>query len=210
MEDKTARDQLWLASFQTMYDSGYNELVAVNMFLRWRSFDDWTKILVALTSAGSSGLAGLAIWSQPVFKQIWAVAAAISVTLAAIAAKIGATDRVKVWGDSKSEFGALYVEMETFMFRMKINPSFAVAEYNLQFEEYRKKFASAKGRIPTDWLASKAIETKSQQQMNDKINQSTIHQNQTPPNTGGTAPAPVQVVAPALASGVVAPGNKSV
>jgi len=64
-----------------MYDSGYNEIFAEKIMERWQVFDDTTKILVAVTTASSSAAAGLAIWSLPVFKQLWIFLAAAGVIL---------------------------------------------------------------------------------------------------------------------------------
>ena len=169
-----SRDEIWKAAYQTMYESGYNELFADNIMLRWQRFDDGTKVVVAVTTAGSSTAAGLAIWSLPVFKQVWIVLAAAGVVFALASTALRAPDRLKAWANSKQEFGALYVELETFMFRMKIDPEFSVVEFGKEFENYRTRYGAAKQRIPNDWLATDQLGNRSQDDLNKRINRSTI------------------------------------
>ena len=168
------RDEIWKATYQTMYDSGYNEIFAEKIMERWQVFDDLTKILVAITTASSSTAAGLAIWGLPVFKQVWIGLAAAGFILALASAALRAPDRLKAWSNSKSEFGALYIELETFMFRMKINPEFSVSEYSKEFEDYRARYGSAKHRIPDDWFATDKLGNLSQSDLNERIKTSTL------------------------------------
>lgn len=168
------RDEIWKATYQTMYDSGYNEIFAEKIMERWQVFDDTTKILVAVTTASSSAAAGLAIWSLPVFKQLWIFLAAAGVILSLASAALRAQDRLKAWSNSKSEFGALYIELETFMFRMKINPEFSVPEYSKEFEDYRIRYGAAKHRIPDDWFATDKLGNLAQLDLNERIKTSTL------------------------------------
>ena len=168
------RDEIWKATYQTMYDSGYNEIFAEKIMGKWQKFDDSTKISVAITTASSSTVAGLAIWGLPVFKQVWIGLAALGFILALASTALRAPDRLKAWSNSKSEFGALYIELETFMFRMKINPEFSVSEYSKEFENYRTRYGAAKHRIPDDWLATDRLENLAQSDLNERIKTSTL------------------------------------
>ena len=170
-----ARDDIWKAAYSTMYEAGYNEILADYIMARWQRFDDVVKILVALTATGSSGAAGLAIWSLAVFKQIWIALAAIAVILSIVSASLRAPDRLKSWAGSKQECGALYNELETFMFRMRINREFSVADFAKEFENFRSRYSSAKQRIPNDWLATKTIGIRSQEDLNERIKRATLN-----------------------------------
>jgi len=170
----SSRDEIWKAAYYTLYDSGYNEIFSDNIMGKWQHFDDLTKVLAAITATGSSAAAGLAIWSADGFKQVWVVLAALGVILSITSAALRAPERLKAWANSKQEFGALYVELETFMFRMRINREFSVDEFGREFEIYRKRYGEAKQRIPTDKLATEKLATLSQQALNSRIERSTL------------------------------------
>lgn len=167
--DSIARDEIWNTAYDTMYNSGYNESVADKMVLRWKRFDDGTRVLVALTTAGSAGAAGLAIWSLPIFRQIWIGMSSLAVILAILSASIHAPAMLKTWTASKLEFGSLYIELETFMFRMKISPDFDAEKFRLELEGYRKRYGEIKQRIPNDWLATDGIGKSSQGETNEEM-----------------------------------------
>ena len=169
------RDELWKAAYSTLYESGYNEIFAEKISVKWQQFDDATKFLVALTATSSSAAAGLAIWSLPVFKQIWIGLASVGVVLSIASAAVRAPDRLKSWLSAKQECGALYTELETFMFQMKINKDFPVEEFTKKLDGYRSRYGAAKQRIPSDWFATDKLALRSQEDLNSRLTRSTLN-----------------------------------
>lgn len=170
-----SRKEIWAPAFETLYDAGYNEIFSEKMLQRWQHFDDVTRIVAAITATSSSAVAGLAIWSWPVFKQIWIVLAAVGVILTIISSSLRTQVRLKEWTASKHEFGALYIELETFMFNMRIEKKAPVAETKRVFGQWRKSYIEAKQRLPMDGLSTSGTARLSQEAMDIRIKRSILY-----------------------------------
>ncbi|MSU59862.1 MAG: hypothetical protein EXS35_17130 [Pedosphaera sp.] len=174
--DAVARKEIWSAAYETLYDSGYNELFSEKLLSRWQLFDDLTRVLVAVTTTSSSAAAGLAIWSWPVFKQVWASLAALGILLSIISSSLRSPTRLKAWAASKQEFGTLYIELETFMFNMRIDKKASIPELKREFNKWRTRYVQAKQRIPLDRLVTEKIANSSQEAMDIRIRRSILYQ----------------------------------
>jgi hypothetical protein len=73
------RDRLWEAVFETYYDAYYEEILSGDLIDRWQSFDEFAKIVIALTASGSA-VSGWALWTQPGFRAVWAVLAGLALS----------------------------------------------------------------------------------------------------------------------------------
>ncbi len=172
-----ARNEIWDATYYTLYECGYNELYSDKMLMKWKRFDDFSKVIIALATSVAAGATGFAIMHAPNISTSILILSAVSAGLAIISTALHAPDMLKSWSDSKSEFGALYTELETFMFRMKINPDFSIADYDTQFQLLRIRYGQSKDRIPIDSFTNKSIGKMSQKDQNERIFSSPIQPN---------------------------------
>jgi hypothetical protein len=162
------RDELWNATYNTYYDSYYEEIAADTIINRWQLVDEYTKVLVALTVSGSA-VSGWSLWSNPRFKIIWIILAGLGAVLAIVHSALGVPGRLKDWGESKRWFAMLRIDMETFMYRMRVNPDFSVDDFTNDFVEYRRRFGEGHQRIKNDILWKKGLEFKAQKELDKRL-----------------------------------------
>jgi len=82
------RDEIWVASFDTLYDALYAEAVADKLIDRWQGVDQVTRALVAITASGSA-VSGWALWSKPQFQSTWLIDSGVAALLAILHATLG-------------------------------------------------------------------------------------------------------------------------
>ncbi len=162
------RDEIWNASFDTFYDSYYEEIAADLVVNRWQYVDETAKVLVALTVSGSA-VSGWVLWNQPYFQTGWAILAGFAAVLAIVHATLGVPGRLGDLGDMRRYFGSLRIDLETFRQRMKIDPRFPVEEFTGEFVEYRRRYAEGMQRRKNDILITDGIQTSAQNQLNDRL-----------------------------------------
>lgn len=131
MSAEQQRDQLWRISFDTYYDSYFEEMVADRLLYRWCFLDDITKWLVAITASGSA-VSGWALWgdTNQSLKLAWVLIAGTSALLAITHNALGVQQRIKNWEDTKKAFVTLRLEMDTLRQDMATFPDFDVGQYS--------------------------------------------------------------------------------
>jgi len=162
------RDRLWKASFETFYDSFFEEMVADSLINRWQLLDEVTKISVALTATGSA-VSGWALWNKPHLKTVWAILAGIGAVLAIFHTTLGVPRRLKDWSEIKQYFASLRIDLETFRYRMEIDPEFPLDKFSQEFVEYRKQYKEGANLLKNDILLTKRLQIKFQDRLNERL-----------------------------------------
>ena len=162
------RDRLWEATFDTYYDSYYQEILASDLIDRWQILDESAKVLVALTASGSA-VSGWALWSQPGFRWLWVGVAGLSAVIAILHATLGVANRIRDWSDIWRAFGALRTDLETFRYRMEIDPQFSVEHFTLEFQGYRERFGACAQRLKNDILLTTRLQNSAQDKLNERL-----------------------------------------
>lgn len=163
-----ARDKLWELSFNIFYDAYFEEIVADQVQRRWEILDEITKVLVALTASGSA-VSGWALWNQPGFRSIWVTIAAIGALLAIIHASLRVPERVKDWGSNEAAFTGLRIDLETFRYRMELDPEFSVEEFTKDFVQFRQRFGDLLQRRKSDVLLTNRLKDNAQTEVNARL-----------------------------------------
>jgi hypothetical protein len=163
-----SRDQIWAASFETYYDAHYEELVADSLIGRWQIVDEITKVLVALTASGSA-VSGWTLWNNPSFKYVWMSMAGVGAVLSIIHVALAVPGRLKDWGEIKRSFASLRIDLETYRYRMGIDPQFPVEDFTKEFSDYRRRFGECVQRIKNDILRTRRLRVKAQDALNERI-----------------------------------------
>lgn len=167
------RAKLWQATFETYYDSYFQELSAIRLLERWERFDEATKVMVALTASGSA-IAGWTLWSEPGFKYVWATLAGLAAAMSIVHAALKVPERLARHFDSKLEFSGLRIALETFRHQMKIFPNFSVDDYNGRYLEYRERYQTLVSKLRRDFLSTAAMVEAAQIDLNSKIRDLTL------------------------------------
>ena len=159
------RDELWQVAFETYYDAYYQELLCEKLIGRWQRADEITRVLVAVT-ASSSAISGWVLWTNPHFRPFWTAVAGLAAFLTIIHAALGVPARLHDQGDAKRRWAGLRTDLETFRYRMKVNPDFPIETFVRDFAGYRKRYGDAIQHSKDDVLGTH----KAQQRVQDRLN----------------------------------------
>jgi len=162
------RDEIWSASFNILYDSLYQEIVADRLVKKWQKIDALTRVLVALT-ASSSAVAGWALWTKPEVKPLWIVLSGIAAVLSIIHATLGVPDRIKQFTEDEGRFLSLRIQLEAFRYKMRIDSQFDVANFTDDLLKFLERFAENGRQIKNDLLRTRRLEEASQSQVNTAL-----------------------------------------
>jgi hypothetical protein len=144
----TASNGVYLSeSFDTFYDSYFQEMASETLVSRWQIIDKSTAFLVASTASGSA-LAGWALWSAPGWKLGWAAVAGVATVASIGHGVMGVPERVKTHGEVRRGFSKLRVDLETYRQRLKadLEPN----EAKRQYDELRDRFSKLMDAAPKD------------------------------------------------------------
>jgi hypothetical protein len=162
------RDELWKATWETLYDASYYEVLFAEVLKRWQAFDIITRLLVAITASGSA-VAGWALWNDDNYKILWLVVAGIASLLSIIHATLNTPDRVKNYTKLSNVISHVRLDYETFQHELKIYPDFDVdANFN-KFKELRSKYQKALESFSPDFLTTDKARHNAQTILNTKL-----------------------------------------
>lgn len=163
-----ARDELWQKTFESYYDTYYEELLAGAILRRWIWVDTVTKVLVAVTTS-SSAIAGWTLWSQPGLKQLWLLLVSLAALLSIIHASLGVAERVKDWGATARSFFNVRLQLENLRNRMCVDPEFSVDSFLKNLEDLRHLYAETVGTARDDIIQTSSLERACQRVVNDLL-----------------------------------------
>ncbi|MBI1930270.1 hypothetical protein HYR99_39210 [Candidatus Poribacteria bacterium] len=150
------RDGLWQFAFETFYRCYYAELVASRLSKQWLIVDELARVMIALTAAGSA-VSGWALWNNPQFKIVWSIIAGLGALLAILHSSLRIPERLKELNSTQQYFTRLRIDLETFRYRMKLNPNFSTEAFNQDFLELRKRYSEGAQRVLNDILLTKRL-----------------------------------------------------
>ncbi len=166
------RDELWNQSFVTYYESYLQELLGDKIVSRWRTIDDVTKILVALTATGSV-VSAWALWETADGKLVWSIIAGIASILSILHASLSVPAKLKDWVEVKQLFTGLRLDLETFRQNMAMNPNFDIDAFNKSYNDLRARYRDAMIRIQNDWFRTRRLAMRIQtEELNPRIEKS--------------------------------------
>jgi len=167
--DEEAREELWRASFDTYYDSLFEEITADSLITRWASVDEITKVLVMLTVSGSA-VSGWALWNQPGYRVFWLVLSGVAALLSVVHTALGIPGRIKMHAEDKRRFASLRTDLETFRFRMRVQQDvFDVDQFMAEFLKYRKRYSENVQSLGNDIVRTSRFELKMQAEVNERL-----------------------------------------
>ena len=167
------RDIIWDKIYELFYDSYYYETLSNRIISKWLVIDELTKVLVAVTTSGSA-IAGWALWNKEGWQYIWIFLAGLSALLSIIHATLNVTQRIKEWTECKRNFSSLRIECETNRGEMAVNYEFEGKEHLKFYKEKMKLFGELYSGIPNDFIMTKKLRVKNQEELNHTISNQTI------------------------------------
>ncbi|MBL1263624.1 hypothetical protein [Candidatus Methylomicrobium oryzae] len=170
------RDQLWIAVYETYYQSYYQEILSDALLTRWQRFDDLTKLIVALT-ASSSAVAGLVAYfstnNNLNITWLWPVLSGIAALFAICHKEMAVQYRLRDHSDNMKAFSSLRLDLETFRSLIQIEPEFPIDEFKKTFEEFRKRYSEEYRRLRIDSFLTDGLRETCQAELNRRITTTT-------------------------------------
>jgi len=159
------RDELWQVTFETYYDAFYLELLFETLSSRWQRIDAVNKVLVAITASGSA-VSGWALWSQSCPRLVWSIIAGIAAVLAIVNVALDVPRRLEVYGDLQSQFAVIRFALETFRYKMRLDPNFSMDTFSSEFITHRQQFANVVQVRKPDILITHRLTRKTKERLN--------------------------------------------
>ncbi len=166
--DDYQRDQLWRVSVETFYRVYYAESLANSLIKSWQRWDEIAKFVIAIT-ATTSAVSGWTLWNLPQFKIIWSIIAGSGAVFAILHTNLKVPDRLKDLISVSQYLKGLRINLETFRYKMEVNPKFAIEEFNDEFLGYRDQYSEGSKRLKNDILLTKRRRMKVQEELNIEL-----------------------------------------
>jgi hypothetical protein len=167
-------EELWRASFETYYDSLFEEVTADALITRWASVDEVTKLLVMVTASGSA-VSGWALWNQPGYRMLWVVLSGVAALLSIVHTALGVPGRIKTHAEDKRRFASLRTDLETFRYRIRVQQDqLDVGQFTREFLEYRKRYSENVQLLGNDIARTLRFELKMQGEVNARLKNETV------------------------------------
>lgn len=149
-------------SFETFYDSYFQELASEALISKWQVIDKTTAFLVAATASGSA-LAGWALWNAPGWKMGWAAMAGIATVASIGHGVMGVPERVKTQAEVRRGFSKLRVDVETY--RQRVKGGLEDGQVRQQYDELRERFGKLLSETPPDLIFGRRLRLKIQDEL---------------------------------------------
>lgn len=162
------RDQLWRVSFETFYRVYYAESLTNSLINSWQRWDEVAKFVIAIT-ATTSAVSGWALWNLPQFKIVWSIIAGLGAIFAILHTNLKVSDRLKDLIGVTQYLKGLCINLETFRYKMELDPNFPIDEFNNEFLGYRDQYSEGSKRLKNDILLTKRRRTKVQGELNAEL-----------------------------------------
>ena len=166
--DDYQRDQLWRVSVETFYKVYYAESLTTSLIKSWQRWDEIAKCAIAIT-ATTSAVSGWALWSLPKFRIAWSIFAGLGAVCAILHPTLKIPDRLKDLISDVQYLKGLRINLETFRYKMEVDPNFAIEEFNDEFFRYRDQYSEGSKRLKNDILLTKGRQTKVQEELNAEL-----------------------------------------
>ena len=166
--DDYQRDQLWRVSVETFYRVYYAESLTNSLIKSWQRWDEIAKCAIAIT-ATTSAVSGWALWSLPKFRIAWAIFAGLGAVCAILHPTLKVPDRLKDLISDVQYLKGLRINLETFRYKMEVDPNFVIEEFNDEFFRYRDQYSEGSKRLKNDILLTKRRTTKVQEELNAEL-----------------------------------------
>ena len=166
--DDYRRDQLWKASSETYYKVYYAENLTNSLIKSWQFWDTVVKCIIALTAA-SSAISGWALWNLPKFKIAWSILAGLGAVCAILQTNLKIPNQLRSLVGVAQHLKGLCINLETFRYKMGLDPNFATEEFNDEFLRYREQYFEGFLQLKNDMLLTKKRRTKVQEEVNVEL-----------------------------------------
>jgi hypothetical protein len=166
--DSYERNQIWDATWKVYYETYFQEVLAERLVLRWQRFDEFSKVLIALT-ASTSALSGWALWNDPDFKVVWAIFAGLGAILAITHKSLDVSHKLTDWGSSRSHFSLIRLDCEQFQNKMRFNPEFPIKDFSEEERLLHDRFKEAYQKTKIDGFLTGKLRIAAQKELDQLI-----------------------------------------
>jgi hypothetical protein len=166
--DDYQRDQLWRVSAETFYKVYYSESLTSALIKLWERWDEVAKFVIAIT-ATTSVVSGWTLWNLPNFKIIWSIIAGLGAIFTILRANLKVPDRLRDLISVAQHLKGLRINLETFRYKMELDPNFVIEEFNDEFLGYRDQYSEDSQQLQNDIFLTKKRRIKVQEELDAEL-----------------------------------------
>ncbi|NVD72152.1 hypothetical protein D0T25_03680 [Duganella sp. BJB488] len=162
------RDAIWNEAQDLLYRASYAGELKTALLARWVWLDSATKIAVAISSGGAA-LAGLVFWKNSDYTFLWPMFTSASALLAIVSRQLSVAEKVQAHATSAVSLSLLVIEIGSLIVRMKVNPSFSIAEFEKKLLAFRTRYGTEVSKFPYDLLLTQKLRVTTQAAVNQAL-----------------------------------------
>jgi len=151
----TPYEKFWEPSFDTFYESYYQELASEALATRWQITDTITSLIVAFTATGSA-VAGWAMWNTPNGKMIWAVIAGAASVASIVHSVLAVPGRIKDQEELRRLFQDLRLAIDNFRKNLEIE-LIPMVEAKHEYERLQASYQEVMKRTKADMIYTESM-----------------------------------------------------
>jgi hypothetical protein len=159
-------EYLWQFSFDTLYDTLYQELCSEAVVNRWERIHTGVTILVGSTASGSA-IAGWAFWSQTGWRNVWAVLAGLAAVGSLVESAIAVPRRIQEQEELRRHLSALRISLQTF--RQDLLLGADLVEGRKRYNELRQRYETIAGSARKDLALTEGLRVRVQTAVDLKL-----------------------------------------
>jgi len=164
------RTEIWNSTWRSLYETFYQELLSERLVLRWKRFDDFSKLLIAFTASGSA-ISGWTLWNKDEYKFIWLIFAGAGAILSIISKTLDVSIRINDWSDSRSIYSLLRIKYQILFDEMKFKPDFLIDETIEKLNNLKLEYAEVYKKNTVDAFLTNRLKYSVQNELNNNLSQ---------------------------------------
>ncbi len=103
------------------------------------------------------------------FRIAWSIFAGLGALCAILHPTLTVPDRLKDLISDVQYLKGLRINLETFRYKMEVDPNFEIEEFKEEFLGYRDQYSDGSKRLKNDILLTKSRKTKVQEELNAEL-----------------------------------------
>jgi hypothetical protein len=159
------RENYWKLSFESYYESYFQELASEALLARWDRIDVVTAFLIAFTASGSA-IAGWTMWNEPGWRALWVLIAAIASVFSVVHGVMRVAARIREQEELRGSFSQLRTEFETFRHFLRLSNTDSSERVRSRYEKLRENLGGLRRRSRPDIAYTTRLRQRVQNNLN--------------------------------------------
>ena len=158
-------EQYQKITFNTYYNTYFQELASEMLVSRWQWINIIISIVIAVTASGSA-VSGWTLWQDPNGKIVWGIISGTASVVSILNSVLQVPSRVQEQTDARRDFRRLRVNLETFRQNLEAGRLDA-ATAQRTYDELRNRYSELQDRVTPDIIYTRGLREEATRQLQD-------------------------------------------